>query len=133
MQHRSPAQLRAYQQELWQRQSRYVTEHSTFYQDLWAGEKAPANLADLPHLPLSEKAGLRASQAAAPPFGNYLAASREHVNRLHRTSGTTGQAMNLALSARDCEITESVGGRAQRLAGLEPRHSVVHCLNYPIT
>ena len=130
MQHRSPAQLRAYQQELWQRQSRYVTEHSTFYQELWAGEKAPPSLDDLPHLPLSEKAGLRASQAASPPFGNYLAASREHVNRLHRTSGTTGQAMNLALSARDCEITESVGGRAQRLAGLEPRHSVVHCLNY---
>ena len=63
-------------------------------------------------------------------FRQYLAANREHVNRLHRTSGTTGQAMNLALSARDCEITESVGGRAQRLAGLEPRHSVVHCLNY---
>ena len=38
--------------------------------------------------------------------------------------------MNLALSARDCEITQTVGGRAQRSAGLTPEHSVVHCLNY---
>ena len=38
--------------------------------------------------------------------------------------------MNLALSARDCEITETVGGRAQRSAGLTAKHSVVHCLNY---
>jgi phenylacetate-CoA ligase len=49
---------------------------------------------------------------------------------MHRTSGTTGQAMNLALSARDCEVTETVGGRSQRSAGLTPDHSVVHCLNY---
>ena len=38
--------------------------------------------------------------------------------------------MNLALSARDCEITERVGGRSHRAAGLTPEHTVVHCLNY---
>ena len=52
------------------------------------------------------------------------------VNRLHRTSGTTGQAMNLALSAGDCEITEIVGARCQSAAGLGPDHTVIHCLNY---
>jgi phenylacetate-CoA ligase len=66
----------------------------------------------------------------SPPFGDYLAARPEKVSRLHRTSGTTGQAMNLALSARDCEITEIVGGRAQTLAGLKAGMMVVHCLNY---
>jgi phenylacetate-CoA ligase len=81
-------------------------------------------------LPLSSKAELRLSQAQSPPFGDYLAATRATVTRLHRTSGTTGQAMNLALSARDCEITQTVGGRAQRSAGLTADHSVVHCLNY---
>jgi phenylacetate-CoA ligase len=38
--------------------------------------------------------------------------------------------MNLALSARDCEVTEIIGGRAQSLAGLKPGMMVVHCLNY---
>jgi len=118
------------QQALWEKQGPYVANHSSFYQALWQGRKPPLDLRDLPELPLSSKAELRLSQASSPPFGDYLAAPRETVTRLHRTSGTTGQAMNLALSARDCEITQIVGGRAQRSAGLTPEHSVVHCLNY---
>jgi phenylacetate-CoA ligase len=90
----------------------------------------PEDLRDLAELPLSDKAQLRISQAEHPPFGNYLAADRSAAVRLHRTSGTTGQAMNLAMSARDCRITEQVGGRSQRAAGLGPEHTVVHCLNY---
>jgi phenylacetate-CoA ligase len=73
---------------------------------------------------------LRESQAAAAPFGDYLAAPERAVRRLHRTSGTSGQAMNLALSAADARQTAEVGGRAQRAAGLGPGHRVVHCLNY---
>ncbi len=124
------AQLRPAQQELWQRQSRYVAQSSDFYRDLWQGEAPPLRLDDLAELPLSCKAELRLSQQRHPPFGHYLAASPEQVTRLHRTSGTTGQAMNLALSSSDCETTEIIGGRAQSLAGLKPRHKVVHCLNY---
>ena len=118
------------QQALWETQRLYVADRSSFYQALWQGRKPPLNLRDLPELPLSSKTELRLSQAQTPPFGDYLAANRATVTRLHRTSGTTGQAMNLALSARDCEITQTVGGRAQRLAGLTADHSVVHCLNY---
>ncbi len=79
---------------------------------------------------MSDKAQLRLSQEQHPPFGNYLASPLSKVNRLHRTSGTTGQAMNLALSAGDCDITETVGGRCQSSAGLTADHTVVHCLNY---
>ena len=118
------------QQSLWEAQRLYVAGHSKFYQDLWQDREPPLKLQDLPELPLSSKAELRLSQAQSPPFGDYLAAARATVTRLHRTSGTTGQAMNLALSARDCEITQTVGGRAQRSAGLTAEHSVVHCLNY---
>ena len=126
----NPAQLRSCQQELWRKQSLYVYENSAFYQSLWQGSKPPARLKDMAQLPLTSKAQLRVSQVAGPPFGDYLASNRNSVSRLHRTSGTTGQAMNLALSARDCSLTETIGGRAQSLAGLGPRHSVVHCLNY---
>jgi len=127
---RPPETLAAHRQAAWERQSAHVARNSPFYRRLWDGAAPPKRLEDLPELPFSDKAGLRLSQPAHPPFGDYLAAPRETVARLHRTSGTTGQAMNLAMSARDCEITEAVGGRAQALAGLGPGITVVHCLNY---
>lgn len=123
-------ELLAHQQALWDVQRVYMADNSSFYRNFWGGQNPPEKLRDLPELPLSSKSGLRISQAADPPFGDYLASGHTKVNRMHRTSGTTGQAMNLALSARDCEITELVGGRCQRSAGLTPEHSVVHCLNY---
>ncbi|MGI9407390.1 MAG: phenylacetate--CoA ligase family protein [Hyphomicrobiaceae bacterium] len=123
-------ELARHQQAAWETQQRNVADSSEFYQDLWAARTPPKDLRDLPELPLSDKAQLRNSQAACPPFGTYLAAPRSTVARLHRTSGTTGQAMNLAMSARDCDITETVGGRCQSAAGLNSSHTVVHCLNY---
>jgi phenylacetate-CoA ligase len=125
-----PADLWPAQQAAWAAQRRHVATASGFYRDLWAGAEPPADLRDLPALPLSDKAQLRADQAAHPPFGRYMAAPPETALRLHRTSGTTGQAMNLALSARDAAITAAVGGRCHRAAGLGPGHRVVHCLNY---
>ena len=122
--------LAKHQQDSWPAQAAHVAENSDFYRDLWAGKAPPQDLRDLPELPLSDKAMLRISQADHPPFGNYLAARKDQAARLHRTSGTTGQAMNLAMSARDCELTEIVGGRCQSAAGLGPGHVVVHCLNY---
>ena len=126
----SPQQLFSHQQSAWQEQSHYVLTNSPFYQTLWRGISLPKDLTDLQNLPLSDKSQLRISQEKHPPYGDYLAAPRSLVTRHHRTSGTTGQAMNLALSALDCEITEIVGGRGQRSAGLTPDHTVVHCLNY---
>jgi phenylacetate-CoA ligase len=126
----SAALLLPHQQQHWQQQSRHVALNSSFYQRHWNGTPLPADLRDLPELPLSDKAQLRISQAEHAPFGDYLAASRDTAVRLHRTSGTTGQAMNLAMSAQDCRITETVGGRCHRAAGLRPDHTVVHCLNY---
>ncbi|MCB2131674.1 MAG: phenylacetate--CoA ligase family protein, partial [Rhodobacteraceae bacterium] len=123
-------ELAGHRQEAWERQSAHVAANSAFYRRIWNGATPPRRLEDLPELPFSDKADLRLSQPAHPPFGDYLAAPRDRVSRLHRTSGTTGQAMNLAMSARDCEITEIVGGRAQALAGLGPGITVVHCLNY---
>ena len=118
------------QQENWENQAKYVAETSLFFQDLWQGVVPPQRLEDLPTLPLSDKSMLRISQQNHPPFGNYLASPDERVNRLHRTSGTTGQAMNLALSAKDALQTATIGARAQSAAGLGPKDRVVHCLNY---
>ena len=126
----STERLRAHQEAAWAVQSAYVAAQSDFYRDLWQGRTPSADLRDLAELPLSDKAQLRVSQAEHPPFGSYMAAPRRDAVRLHRTSGTTGQAMNLALSARDCAVTEVVGGRCQSASGLTPEDTVVHCLNY---
>ena len=123
-------QLNQHQQQAWAQQSRYVATHSAFYKQLWGKQQPPAQLADISQLPLSDKAMLRLSQAAHPPYGNYLAAPSKQANRFHRTSGTTGQAMNLVMSADDSHITEVIGGRCQSSAGLTTDHTVVHCLNY---
>ncbi|MCT4655527.1 MAG: hypothetical protein N4A65_06935 [Cohaesibacter sp.] len=122
--------LFAFQQTAWETQSAYVSDRSPFYQRLWRGKAAPKDLRALEDLPFSDKAQLRLSQAEHGPFGDYLAADPSVVNRLHRTSGTTGQAMNLALSRRDSTITAIVGGRSHRASGLTKDHKVAHCLNY---
>ncbi len=127
-----PAEIASLRAERWGRQRDYVARESAFLGRLWDGRAPPQRLEDLPELPLCDKEMLRLSQRAAPPFGDYLAAAPERVARLHRTSGTTGQAMNLALSAADAAQTAAVGARAQRAAGLGPGHRVVHCLNYQL-
>lgn len=116
----------------WPEQLAYVARQSAFFQRLWDRKAPPNKLERLETLPLCDKAMLRESQVQHPPFGDYLAAADAKVARLHRTSGTTGQAMNLALSATDARLTAEVGGRAQAASGLGPGHRVVHCLNYQL-
>ncbi len=122
--------LAAHRQRCWERQRDYVLANSALHRRVWAGAEPPRRLEALAELPFADKEMLRASQRAHPPFGDYLAAPATAVARVHRTSGTTGTAMNLALSARDAHDTAVVGARAQSAAGLGPGHRVVHCLNY---
>ncbi|MGI9318320.1 MAG: phenylacetate--CoA ligase family protein, partial [bacterium] len=89
-------------------------------------------LREISNLPFTDKEMLRRDQHNHPPFGSYLAADPALITRMHRTSGTTGTAMNLALTAQDAIMTATIGGRAQSASGLGPNHRVVHCLNYQL-
>ncbi len=120
------------QAERWRQQAAWVSEASPFYRALHGGRPLTGHLDELADLGFTDKDMLRADQAAHPPFGSYLAAPAEAISRIHRTSGTTGVAMNLALSAADAAMTARVGGRAQAAGGLGPGHRVVHCLNYQL-
>ena len=124
------ADLAAHRQACWERQREYVAAASPLHRRVWGGAVPPRRLEDLAELPLIDKEMLRRSQHEHPPFGDYLAAAPEKISRIHRTSGTTGTAMNLALSLADAHETAIVGGRAQAASGLGPGHRVVHCLNY---
>jgi phenylacetate-CoA ligase len=123
-------ELAVHRQATWERQREYVAARSALHRRVWAGVEPPRRLEGLAELPLVDKEMLRESQRAHPPFGNYLAAPADRIARVHRTSGTSGTAMNLALSARDAQETAIVGARAQAASGLGPAHRVVHCLNY---
>lgn len=123
-------ELAAHRQRLWERQRTNVQSRSALHRRAWAGTPPPERLEGLPELPLIDKEMLRRSQRTQPPFGDYLAAEETAIARLHRTSGTTGTAMNLALSREDAHETAIVGARAQAASGLGPGHRVVHCLNY---
>jgi phenylacetate-CoA ligase len=122
--------LARHRQRLWERQRDYLLLRSPLHRRAWGQRKPPSSLEGLAELPLLDKEMLRVSQREHPPFGDYLAAEPETIRRIHRTSGTTGTAMNLALSAEDARATAIVGGRAQAATGLGPGHRVVHCLNY---
>jgi phenylacetate-CoA ligase len=123
-------ELAAHRQRLWESQRGYVAQRSPLHLRAWGKQAPPTHLDDLAQLPLIDKEMLRQSQRLHPPFGDYLAAAESEIARIHRTSGTTGTAMNLALSRRDAEETAIVGARAQSASGLGPAHRVVHCLNY---
>ena len=124
------AEINKLRQRRWQSQRHYLLKNSEFFSALWDGLKVPHNLADIAELPLSDKPQLRESQGAHPPFGNYLASSEAQIIRLHRTSGTTGHAMNVALTKFDAEQTARIGGRCHRAVGIRKHHRVAHCLNY---
>jgi phenylacetate-CoA ligase len=124
--------LGAVQESNWELQRQYVNRHSPFYQRLWAGTEPPERLAELHALPLTTKEMLRQAQVKAPIFGDYLAAPLDKVIRLHRSSGTTGRAVNMALSAKDAAQNAEIGGRAHRACSLGPGFIVVHCLNYQL-
>jgi phenylacetate-CoA ligase len=119
-------------------QLRYVAAASPFYARKWGAETtqavagASADTVEelLAELPPTRKDELRQAQEADPPFGDYLACPHEEVARVHRTSGTTGRPLLIALSASDAELTRSHGAQALWCAGLRPDDVVVHCLNY---
>ena len=124
--------LAEHREALWSRQREYVVERSELYRSLWRLQTVPERLEDLPDLPLVDKEALRESQRVKPPFGAYLAAASDTVCRVHRTGGTTGEAMNLALSEVDALDTAEIGARAQHASGLGPSDVVIHCLNYQL-
>ena len=116
------------------KQIEYVYEHSKMYKDKFAKagitKDRIKDVKDLALLPFTTKKELRDSQKKLKPFGDFLATASTKVNRVHRTSGTTGSFIYTALTKQDLDLTHNCGARAFWAAGLRPYHRVVHCLNY---
>ena len=129
-----PAALRQLENEYLRTQLDYVWQCSAFYQARFAEARVNRtdirDVADLPLLPFTEKDECRLSQHEHPPFGSYLASSQEQVIRVHKTSGTTGRALYVALTRRDRNLMNECAARSYWASGLRPSDTVVHCLNY---
>ena len=78
------------------------------------------SLADLKLLPFTEKQDLRNYY----PFGLF-AVPRDHIVRLHASSGTTGKAVVVGYTARDLENWAELMARSMSAAGVN-RSDVVH-------
>jgi phenylacetate-CoA ligase len=129
----APEALALLQERLWQEQWSYVRAHSAFYRrklGKWADRAF--TLDGLRELPRTDKEEIRVAQEAWPPWGDYVACAPERVVRIHRTSGTTGRSLTIALSQRDVELVTRLGGRAMFCAGARPGLLIVHCLNYQL-
>ena len=107
----------------------YAWERSAFYRRHWeAAGVSPATLKsldDLARFPVVRKEDLRAAQAAAPPFGDYLCIDPSDVARIHGTSGTTGRPTVFGIGADDWERIGEAHARILWGAGVRPGDRVL--------
>jgi phenylacetate-CoA ligase len=107
----------------------YAFEHSDFYRKKWseAGFQ-PAHLRSLEdfedRVPVVTKAELRAAQAEAPPFGNYLCVPESEIYHIHGTSGTTGRPTAFAIGRRDWHAISNTHARIMWAMGIRPGDTV---------
>ncbi len=113
------------------RQIEWAWARSPFYRRKWeAAGVTPATLRgldDLVRFPVVQKAELRASQAAAPPYGEYLCIEPAEVARIHGTSGTTGRPTVFGIGRDDWARIGEAHARVLWGAGVRPDDRVLIC------
>ncbi len=103
----------------------YAYEHAPFYRRKWdeAGFH-PDHLKSLEDfeekVPVINKADIRAAQARAPLFGDYLCIDEDKIFHVHGTSGTTGRPTAFALGREDWNAIANAHARIMWGMGLRP-------------
>jgi phenylacetate-CoA ligase len=114
-----------------QAQVRYAWEKAPFYRRKWSEAGVSPDtlkrLDDLAKFPVVQKHELRASQAASPPFGDYLCIEPHRIARIHGTSGTTGRPTVFGIGADDWERIGEAHARILWGAGIRPGDRVMIC------
>jgi phenylacetate-CoA ligase len=120
---RTPAEQFAHDREAYPRQMEYLFAASLFHRDKltaagFGDAAAVGALDDIAKLPFTEKDEIRASQAAASPFGRHCAASTDRIVRIYSTSGTTGDPCYIPLTAGDLAAWIEISSRSYSATGL---------------
>jgi phenylacetate-CoA ligase len=104
---------------------RYAYEHAPFYKRKWdeAGFH-PSQLKSLEdfeaRVPVVTKKDLRESQAAYPPFGDYVCIADSEIFHVHGTSGTTGRPTAFAVGRNDWRAIANAHARIMWGMGMRP-------------
>ncbi len=124
-----PARRDAFVLAKLRRQMEWAWARSPFYRRKWeAAGVSPASLRsldDLARFPVVQKAELRASQSAAPPYGEYLCIEPAEVARIHGTSGTTGRPTVFGIGRDDWQRIGEAHARVLWGAGIRPDDRVL--------
>jgi phenylacetate-CoA ligase len=120
--------------ESYRRQLAYLLERSAFYRAKLGGAGIGAaleagGLADLPHLPLTDKHELRATATRENPVGTHLCAEASEIVRIYSTSGTTGVPSYVPLTASDLENWIAGSARSYAASGVARGDRIVSTYN----
>ena len=112
----------------------YLYDRSPFYSEKLAAAgfptvEAAGGLEDIPLLPLTEKAEVKATTTAENPIGAHLCAARGEIARIYSTSGTTGTPSYIPLTAGDIENWVTGSARSYSASGVEPGQRIVSTYN----
>jgi phenylacetate-CoA ligase len=103
----------------------YAYDTSPFYRRRWADAGFhPGQLRSLEDfedkVPVITKRELRESQAASPPFGEYLCVPDSEVFHVHGTSGTTGRPTAFGIGRNDWNAIANAHARVMWGMGIRP-------------
>ena len=103
-------------------------ERAAFYRRKWSDAGIHPDhvrsLEDFERVPVVTKEELRLTQAANPPFGDYLCVDEGEVAHVHGTSGTTGRPTAFGISADDWRVIANEHARVQWAMGMRPSDTV---------
>ena len=124
------AEQLAVDDESYRAQLAYLFDRSPFYGEKlaaagFAADHGVGGLAEIAHLPLTEKAELRATCTADNPMGAHLCATPSEIVRIYSTSGTTGTASYIPLTADDLDNWVTGSARSYAASGIAARERIV--------
>jgi phenylacetate-CoA ligase len=107
----------------------YLLERSAFYRRKLADADTDGGLAELAHLPLTEKGELQATRTPDNPFGAHLCAEPGELVRIYSTSGTSGAPSYIPLTAEDLENWVTASARSYAASGVKAGQRIVSTYN----
>ncbi len=119
---------------LYLRQIEHLFERSRFYREKLAaaGFETPGavgRLGSIAALPLTEKDELRASRSPEEPIGTHRTATRDEIERIYSTSGTTGTPSFIPLTAADLDVWVRTSARSYAASGIVSGERIVSTYN----
>jgi phenylacetate-CoA ligase len=112
----------------------YLFDRSRFYGEKlaaagFASWEPAGGLADIAGLPLTDKRELRATCTAEDPIGTHVCATPSEIVRIYSTSGTTGAASYVPLTAGDLDNWVTGSARSYAASGIAAGQRIVTTYN----